>query len=106
MIENEICCYMNGFLKWNINNKASYFVGNKEFFGKICILNLRNKRKTIFAREIIRYCDIEQILRISVRFSCRMIAATRVILTLRLSYRTASPEICIVTCLYLELKPK
>ena len=29
-------------------------VGNKKPFGKICILNLRNKRKRIFARAIIR----------------------------------------------------
>ena len=55
MIENEIYCYINGFLKWNISKKTSYIVGNKKFFGKICILNLRNKRKSIFARVIIRY---------------------------------------------------
>ena len=53
MIENEIYCYVNGFLKWNINIKTSYIVGNKKNFGKICILNLRNKRKSIFARVII-----------------------------------------------------
>ena len=50
MIENEIYCYVNGFLKWNISKKTSYIVGNKKFTGKICILNLRNKRKSIFAR--------------------------------------------------------
>ena len=55
MIENEIYCYVNGFLKWNISKKTSYVIGNKKlFFGKICILNLRNKRKSIFARVIIR----------------------------------------------------
>ena len=50
MIENEICCYIKGFLKWNISKKTSYIVGNKNFPGKICILSLRNKRKSIFAR--------------------------------------------------------
>ena len=45
MIENEIYCYINGFLKWNISKETSYIVGNKNFFGKICILNLRNKKK-------------------------------------------------------------
>ena len=55
MIENEIYCYINGFLKLNIGKKTSYIIGNKKFFGKICILNLRNKRKSIFARVIIRY---------------------------------------------------
>ena len=54
MIEKEIYCYVNGFLKWNISKKTSYVIGNKKFFGKICILNLRNKRKSIFARVIIR----------------------------------------------------
>ena len=41
MIENDIYCYVNGFLKWTISKKTSYMVGNKKFFGKICILNLR-----------------------------------------------------------------
>ena len=45
MIENEIYCYVNGFFKWNVIEKTSYIVGNKKFFGEICILNLRNKRK-------------------------------------------------------------
>ena len=54
MIENEIYRYINGLLKWNISKKTSYIVGNKTFSGKICILTLRNKRKSIFAREIIR----------------------------------------------------
>ena len=54
IIENKIYCYINGFLQWNISKKTSYIVGDKEFFGKICILNLRNKRKSIFARVIIR----------------------------------------------------
>ena len=54
MIENEIYCYVNGFLKWNISKKTSYIVWNKKFFAKICILNLRNKRESIFVRVIIR----------------------------------------------------
>ena len=54
MIEYEIYYYVNGFLKWNISNKTNYIIGNK-FFWKISILNLRNKRKSIFARIIIRY---------------------------------------------------
>ena len=29
MIENEIYCYVNGFLKWNISKETSYIVGNK-----------------------------------------------------------------------------
>ena len=45
MIENEIYCYVNGFLKWNISKKTSYIVGNKKFTRKISVLNLRNKRK-------------------------------------------------------------
>ena len=44
MYENEIYCYVNDFLKWNISKKTSYNVGNKNFFGKICILNLREKK--------------------------------------------------------------
>ena len=56
MIENEIYCYINGFLKWNISKKTSYIIGNKKFFGKICIPDLRNKRNSIFARAIIGYC--------------------------------------------------
>ena len=35
--------------------KTSYMVGNKKFIRKICVLNLRSKRKGIFARVIIRY---------------------------------------------------
>ena len=54
MIENEIYCYINGFLKGNIKTKKTcYIVRNKKLFGKICILNLRNKRKSIFVRVII-----------------------------------------------------
>ena len=45
MIENEIYCYINGFLKWNINKKTTDIEGNKKFFGKIWILNLRNEKK-------------------------------------------------------------
>ena len=54
MIENEIYCYVNGFLKWNIGKNTSYIIGNKKVFGKISILNLRNKRKSIFERVIKR----------------------------------------------------
>ena len=42
-------------MKWNISKKSSYIVGNKEFTRKICILNLRNRRKSIFAKVIISY---------------------------------------------------
>ena len=55
MIENKIYCYINGFLKWNNSKKIIYIVRNKKFTRRICILNLRNKRKNIFARAIIRY---------------------------------------------------
>ena len=54
MNENENCCYVNGFLKWNISKKSSYIVGNKKFFEKICIVNLREKRESIFARVSLR----------------------------------------------------
>ena len=30
---------------WNISKKSSYIVGNKKFFGKICIFNLRKIEK-------------------------------------------------------------
>ena len=59
MIENEIYCYINGFLKLNICKKTSYLVGNKKFSGKMCIPNLTNK-KNIFARDKRRW----QVLRI------------------------------------------
>ena len=56
MIENEIYCYVNGLWKSGILVKTiSCIVGNKNFFGKICIVNLRNKRKSIFSRVIIRW---------------------------------------------------
>ena len=55
MIENEIYCYINGFLNWNISKKASYIGGNKKCSGKICTLNLRNKTKGAFAIVITRY---------------------------------------------------
>ena len=45
MIENEIYCYINDFLKWNINKNTSYIVENKNFSGKIGILNLKTKEK-------------------------------------------------------------
>ena len=54
MIENEIYCYINGFLKWNDSKRTGYIVGNKKYSGKICILYLRNERKNILARVIIR----------------------------------------------------
>ena len=54
MIGNEIYCYTNGFLKWNISKKTSYNVENKKMFGKICILNLWNRKASIFAGAIIR----------------------------------------------------
>ena len=31
MIENEIFCYINSFLKWNISKTTSYIIGNKIF---------------------------------------------------------------------------
>ena len=54
-IENEIYFYINGFLKYTISKKTSYILGNKKFTRKICVLNLRKKRKSIFLRVIIRY---------------------------------------------------
>ena len=54
MIENEIYSDVNGFLRWNIRKKTSDIVGNKKYWGKICILKLRNKRKSVFASVIIR----------------------------------------------------
>ena len=33
MVENEIYCYVNGFLKWNISKKTGYIVGTKKFLG-------------------------------------------------------------------------
>ena len=38
MIENEIYCYVNGFLKWNIGEKNIYIVGNEKFTGKFAFL--------------------------------------------------------------------
>ena len=55
MIENEIYCEINGFLKENIIKKTSYIEGNKKFTEKICVLNLRNKTNSIFAGVIIRF---------------------------------------------------
>ena len=55
MIEFEIYPNINGFLKWKISKDASYIEENKKVTGKICILNLRNKIKSIFATVIIRY---------------------------------------------------
>ena len=61
MIENEIYCYIDGFLKWNISEKVSYIIWNKKFTKKMCILSLRNKRKSIFERVIIRYHEWKKI---------------------------------------------
>ena len=47
MIGNEICCYSNGVLNWNVSKKTSYIVSNKKFTGKICILDMRNKAKSV-----------------------------------------------------------
>ena len=41
----------------------SYIVGNKIFTGKIYILNLRNKRKSIFAIVIFRYYGWKKIIK-------------------------------------------
>ena len=41
-------------MDWNISKKTSYIAGNRNFFAKFFILNLRNKRQSIFARVIIR----------------------------------------------------
>ena len=47
MIENEIYCYVNGFLKWINSKKTSYIVENKKYTGQISVFKLRNKRKSI-----------------------------------------------------------
>ena len=47
MIENEIYYHVNSFLRWNISKETSYIIGNDKFFGKICILNLRNKTQNL-----------------------------------------------------------
>ena len=45
MIENEIYCYVNGFLKWNIGEKNIYIVGNEKFTGKFAFLIWETKEK-------------------------------------------------------------
>ena len=45
MIENEIYCSINNFLKLNIKKKTSYILVNKKFTGKICILTFGIERK-------------------------------------------------------------
>ena len=50
MIANKIYCYINGFLRWNISKTTSYIGGNKKFTRKVCTIDLRNKRKSNFAR--------------------------------------------------------
>ena len=67
MIESEINCRINGFLKWITSKETSYVVGKKKISGKICILNLRNKRKSIFARVIIGTKDERRLQRKRVR---------------------------------------
>ena len=34
MIGDEIYCYANGFLKWDISKKTSYIAGNKKPFAR------------------------------------------------------------------------
>ena len=63
MIENEIYCYVNGFLKCSVSKKTSYIVGNKKILGKIYILNLRNERKSIFERVFVRCYGWKEITR-------------------------------------------
>ena len=43
MIENEIYCYINGFLKWNISKKTSYMVEN--FLERFGFFILETKEK-------------------------------------------------------------
>ena len=51
-----LLCQWKYFLKCNISKKTSYTIGKKKFTGKICILNLRKKkRKSVIATVIIRY---------------------------------------------------
>ena len=45
MIENEIYCYANGFLKQNISKKTSYIVGNKKFLERFAFLIWEAKEK-------------------------------------------------------------
>ena len=61
MIKNEIYCYINDFLKRKTSKKIGCNVGNKKLFGKICFLNLRNRRKSIFARVIKRNQRLKKI---------------------------------------------
>ena len=56
----EIYCYVNGFLKWNISKDTIYIVGNKQFFGKICIpyisnlsLYIKNKLSRNFTKSFV-----------------------------------------------------
>ena len=44
MIENEVYCYINGFLKGNTSKKTSYIVRNKKIPVTVFIFNLRNKK--------------------------------------------------------------
>ena len=59
MIANKIYCYINGFLKWNVSKTTSYIRGNKKFTRKLCTIDLRNKRKSNFARVKKDYSMIE-----------------------------------------------
>ena len=38
MIENEIYCYINGFLKWNNSNKTSYMQETRHFLERFAFL--------------------------------------------------------------------
>ena len=51
-MENEIYCYINGFLKWIISKKTSYVV-ERFFSRKICILNLRNKKRVSLSKYLL-----------------------------------------------------
>ena len=61
MIHSEVYCFFSGLLKWNNSKKTSYVVENKKLPGKVRVLNLRNKRKNVSERVIIRYYGWEKI---------------------------------------------
>ena len=45
MIQNEIYCYVNDFLKWKISKETGYMVGNKKFLEKSTFLISETKEK-------------------------------------------------------------
>ena len=51
MIENEIYCYVNGFLKWNISKESNdnilVFVNSLRIFLEILYINLLNTVKCV-----------------------------------------------------------